>query len=52
MIEDKLTHEERLRVECVAQAINHAAGRPADMKHTLDKARQIENYVKTGNAGE
>lgn len=48
MIEDKLTHDERLRLECVAQAINHAAGRPADIKHTLDKAKDIEAFVKSG----
>ena len=50
MIEDKLTHDERLRLECVAQAINHSAGRPADIKHTLTKAGEIEAFVKTGNA--
>ena len=50
MIEDKLTHDERLRLECVAQAI--VAGKMTvddDTTGILERAAKIENYVKGTN---
>lgn len=48
MIEDKLTHDERLRLECVAQAI--AAGAMASTPAELIVARAVvfEQYVREG----
>ncbi len=46
MIEDKLTTEQRLRLECLAQAnvsLNHLGG--ASPSRVLDAARQYQDYV-------
>jgi hypothetical protein len=50
MIEDKLTHDERLRLECIAQAValnstrSMNAGRPVD--GVVKDAQAIEEYVR------
>lgn len=46
MIEDKLTHGERLRLECVAQAVAFYAGTDEPFNPVvLDAAGLIEAYV-------
>jgi hypothetical protein len=45
MIEDKLTHDERLRLECVAQA---NLMRCDHSEQLIKVAAKIENYVKNG----
>jgi hypothetical protein len=45
MIEDKLEHDERLRLECVAQA---NMMRCDNSTHLVKVAQTIENYVKNG----
>jgi hypothetical protein len=48
MIEDKLSQEQRLRLECLAQAnITHAA-RPAGPSVVVETARKFEDFVKDG----
>jgi hypothetical protein len=47
MIEDKLTHDERLRLECIAQA-NAQMGPPQSAEHIIDKASKFEKYVRDG----
>lgn len=48
MIEDKLLHAERLRLECVAQANMFLAGRLSSTSETtlINTARVIEEYVR------
>lgn len=48
MIEDKLTHDERVRLECVAQAVamNATILGPCTSTQVIDAARQFERYVK------
>jgi len=51
MIEDKLNHDERLRLECVAQAnvtvASHMGPRSSPASETvLDVARRYENFVR------
>lgn len=46
MLEDKLTHDERLRLECIAQANMAAAGRPTSAEVLIAKAKEFEEYVK------
>ncbi len=47
MIEDKLTHDERLRLECIAQA-NPQMGPPQSAEQIIEKAKRLEQYVKVG----
>lgn len=49
MMEDKLNHEERLRLECIAQAVaaEHAmVGRGS--QGIIARAAEFEKYVRTG----
>lgn len=51
MIEDKLTRDERIRLECFAQAVN-ATGAPMKVisKQTLfNMADEIEKYIRGEN---
>lgn len=51
MIEDKLTHDERLRLECLAQSIaSHASrlGKPASDSDIRRTAEVFERFVKDG----
>lgn len=51
MIEDKLTHDERLRLECVAQAVQMNAMRGlASAEGVVDAAKTFEAYVRTGDS--
>lgn len=53
MMEDKLTHDERLRLECVAQAVvslGAPAGRSVGDDAIVRRAAQIEAYVREGKA--
>ncbi len=53
MAEDKLTHDERLRLECMAQAIMYSQGQHADLEQfnihldgVVNTALIIEEYVR------
>lgn len=46
MIEDKLTHDERLRLECIAQAIAKNTVMQKPIATLITEAREIEGYVK------
>lgn len=44
MVEDKLTHDERLRLECIAQAV---ASRPNAAASTIvSSAKEFEKYIR------
>lgn len=47
MIEDKLTRNERIRLECLAQS-NILAGRTGDSKFILETASKFEQFVIEG----
>ena len=47
MIIDKLTHDERLRLECVAQATPQM-GTPQSAEQIIEKASRLEEYVSNG----
>ena len=48
MIEDKLDHDERLRLECLAQAINSTHMNPLSVpaEKIIERAKQFEEFVK------
>ena len=47
MHEDKLTHDERLRLECLAQAIaNHAMLNSPSPSQLVREAQEYERYIK------
>jgi hypothetical protein len=46
MIEDKLEHDERLRLECVAQTIQNSAGSQPSVEHIINMAKELEKYIK------
>lgn len=49
MHEDKLTHDERLRLECLAQAVvasGAAAGRSQTAEDIVARARKFETFVR------
>lgn len=49
MLEDKLTQEQRIRLEAVAQAVAMQAMRPdIGIQAILEQAKAIETYVKEG----
>lgn len=53
MIEDKLTREERIRLECLAQANSGAAmGRSRSTSDILAQAAKFERFVLWGNSEE
>lgn len=52
MIEDKLDHDERLRLECLAQAIARNAPRSNDRSVVVRDAKAFEQYVTTGEVPE
>lgn len=54
MIEDKLTRQERLRLECYDRAVLRAVqrGGSVSMETALQKAREIEEYVSPSEATE
>lgn len=45
MIEDKLSHDERLRLEAVAQSVARSAGRPTGIDAILEEAARIATFV-------
>lgn len=45
MIEDKLNHDERVRLECVAQAVQLNAVQRASVEKIVSDARVLEVYV-------
>lgn len=49
MIEDKLTHDERLRLEAVAQSIQRRST-SVDIDQVLADARVIAAFVRDGSA--
>lgn len=48
MIEDKLNHDERVRLECVAQSIARNMGRNKSMKDMLKEADDIAHFILEG----
>ena len=47
MHEDKLTHDERLRLECLAQANASAmSGRPQSFRDVIERAKAYEAFVR------
>jgi len=46
MHEDKLEHDERLRLECLAQAIQSNLGRPKSTVDTVKRAAAFEAFVR------
>ena len=45
MIEDKLTHDERIRLECLAMSMN--CRRPTEStEQTIQRATEFEKFVK------
>lgn len=48
MIEDKLTHDERLRLECLAQAVALSAHAPEVANDIVGAAQLLEGYVADG----
>jgi hypothetical protein len=49
MIEDKLSQDQRIRLESLAQAIQNSNAIGITRAETIvDKAKQFENYVKFG----
>lgn len=50
MIEDKLAHDERLRLECLAQAVATVSGRPqpAPTQFITDRAEIFRQFVQNG----
>lgn len=52
MPEDKLTHDERLRLECLAQAVGlHAIGPKPSPEVIVTEAKAFEKYVATKEDG-
>ncbi len=47
MVDDILTHDERLRLECLAQA-NATSSPRQDPETIIDKAIRFETYIRTG----
>jgi hypothetical protein len=53
MIEDKLTHDERVRLEALAQAIaRNATMRPAPTVTVLEDAKRFEQWIRDGAVAE
>ena len=51
MVEDKLEHDERLRLECLAQSIAFAASNRVvgeSPEQTVQRALKFEQFVKNG----
>ncbi len=46
MIEDKLSHDERLKLECIAQANILLHGKYVSAEQIVDTAARFERYVK------
>jgi hypothetical protein len=46
MIEDKLTKEERLRLECLNQAVQRNVMKPASNDEILETAKEFEKYIR------
>lgn len=46
MIEDKLTHDERLRLECLAQAVAKNAMKNTSDEQIVETAARYEAFVK------
>lgn len=46
MIEDRLDRDERIRLECLNQAVTSTTMRPASAEQIIDKAKRFENYVR------
>lgn len=46
MIEDKLTRDERIRLEALAQSIHYAMGRPKTSAEVMNNALLFELYVR------
>lgn len=48
MIEDKLDHDERLRLECVAQAVASTAMSRPSAETIVETAKRFETYIREG----
>lgn len=49
MIEDKLSHDERLRLECVAQAVSSSTLNGNSAEGIVYKASKFEDYIRNGS---
>ncbi len=47
MIEDKLTRDERIRLECLAQA--NAVSLHQSIAAVIEKAKDFETYIRNGD---
>lgn len=45
MIEDKLTHDERLRLECLNQSIQRGSRMTTSPELIIQEAKEFEKYV-------
>lgn len=50
MIEDKLDKDQRIRLECLAQANTTSHGQSAE--HVIEKASRFEKFIVSGTADE
>lgn len=50
MIEDKLLRDERIRLECLAQAVGSSIGVPSPPERIIEKAEKFEEYIRNGKA--
>lgn len=48
MIEDQLTRDERIRLECLNQAVTRGVGRHATDDELLEQAKRFERWVREG----
>jgi hypothetical protein len=46
--EDKLEHDERLRLEALNQAVTSNMGKPASSELILHDAKRFEKFIKEG----
>lgn len=46
MIEDKLTREERIRLECLNQAMQGSIGRQMSAEGVIENAKRYEHYIR------
>jgi hypothetical protein len=51
MVEDKLTTDQRIRLECLNQANAHAQGR-GDSHDVIKVAKEFEDYIRYDGDGE
>lgn len=48
MVEDKLSRDERLRLECVAQAVAYSQMKQVIPRDIVSAAKEFEEYISGG----